>query len=108
MDEKENANFGKTTRPLPPEVQRAVDIIAMRGVSAKSHWGERALSPLAPDPIIFDERYKRLGEAAAYCAACTVKDECLEDALSTYSDGEFRAGLTTAERRKLKRQRAAR
>ncbi len=60
------------------------------------------------DPAIFyPAKVKDLVEPKRYCASCPVKNECLEDALTTGEAYGVRGGLSEQERRALRKARRA-
>jgi WhiB family redox-sensing transcriptional regulator len=58
-----------------------------------------------PD-LFFPERGASVKEAKAACAACTVRMECLEYALTTSQKFGIWGGLAERERRRIRSQRA--
>ena len=74
-------------------------------------WMQRAACADAPADIFFDERALRpevrFAAAAAVCARCPVRPECLDAALPHALDRSwdltFRASTTAAERRRIRR-----
>lgn len=70
-------------------------------------WADSAAC-IGTDPDIF---FPRIGvpptEALAYCAVCSVRKECLEDALTmpAYSDQGIRGGKRKRERDRLRKER---
>lgn len=55
--------------------------------------------------VFFPETDDEAGPALAHCAACPVRDACLEFALLTRQDDGVWGGMTETERRRLRRRR---
>jgi WhiB family redox-sensing transcriptional regulator len=53
----------------------------------------------------FPSNDEELAAAKAICAACPVRDKCLEWAMATRQDDGVWGGLTEVERRRLRRRR---
>lgn len=65
-------------------------------------WLEQAICKDDPDLMFPDNNVYGIGQAKEICAACPVRDDCLEDALQTGdNDHGIRGGLTPRERRAL-------
>lgn len=68
-------------------------------------WRQRgACRGLDPD-IFYPPADEESEEAKAVCAQCTVRDQCLEFALSTRESEGVWGGTTARERRRIIRQR---
>lgn len=79
-------------------------------------WMEHAACVGMPTDLFFDESSARpevrFAEAAAVCARCPVRNECLDAALpfahGKIYDSSFRASTTAAERKMIRRGEADR
>ena len=91
------------TVAYPADVRLAIAKLAMKPIQPDGDWRDEALCSVV-DPELFDEVHNRKDEAKEYCAACTVKEQCLEYALRTNQDTLIWGGLTADERRALRRQ----
>lgn len=68
-------------------------------------WRQRgACRGLDPD-VFYPPSDEEAAEAKAICATCTVREPCLEFALSTREAEGIWGGTTSRERRRLLRQR---
>ena len=68
-------------------------------------WRQLAACKGADVSIFFPDTEEEADAAKAVCAACPVRDECLEFALATRQDDGIWGGLTETERRRLRRRR---
>lgn len=70
-------------------------------------WQERSAC-LGLNPNIFETKQKKQQERAKeICAGCPVVEPCLEDALNKPSTSGIRGGTNGAERKKIRKERAA-
>ena len=69
-------------------------------------WQDSANCSGADQDLFFPERGASTRKAKAICAACSVKDECLEFAITQGERFGIWGGLSERERRKIRRQRA--
>ena len=69
-------------------------------------WQEFANCSGADQDLFFPERGASTRKAKAICAACSVKEECLEFAITQGERFGIWGGLSERERRKIRRQRA--
>ena len=69
----------------------------------EEEWRDRALCAQVDPEIFFPEKGGSTREAKKVCAACEVKDECLEDAMHHDERFGIRGGLSERERRRLKK-----
>ena len=86
------------------------DVIAGNDMTVRKSggWQERA-NCLGVDPdLFFPERGASTREAKAVCRGCEVRLECLEYALEHGEKFGIWGGLSERERRRVRRQRAAR
>ncbi|MGK2348327.1 WhiB family transcriptional regulator [Actinomyces sp. W5033] len=67
-------------------------------------WQERALCAQTDPDAFFPEKGGSTREAKRVCAACEVREECLEYALAHDERFGIWGGLSERERRKLKRR----
>lgn len=67
-------------------------------------WQERALCAQTDPEAFFPEKGGSTREAKSVCAACDVRAECLEYALTNDERFGIWGGLSERERRKLKRR----
>jgi len=72
----------------------------------EDNWEEYALCAEADPELFFPKRGKSSNPAKLICEACTVRSQCLEDALTRKENFGIRGGLTEHERRKLKKRTA--
>jgi WhiB family redox-sensing transcriptional regulator len=77
---------------------------------APTDWFDDAACRDAPTEVFFPVSESQAGEAKAICAACPVREACLEYALETRPGDGVWGGLTASERHRLirRRQKAAR
>jgi WhiB family redox-sensing transcriptional regulator len=68
----------------------------------------RGLCSQADPTIFFPERGGSAGEAKKICAQCSIREQCLEEALaqSNYNDHGIWGGTTERERRKIRKTRS--
>lgn len=66
-------------------------------------WEHRALCAQVDPELFFPEKGGSSKEAKGVCAACDVRDECLEAALLEDDHHGVRGGYTERERRRIKR-----
>lgn len=92
--------------PVPPQVQKALAILAVREPLENDTWMATGLCSVT-DPEIFDEKNGNVELAKAFCKGCVRTEQCLEYALTTHQDSLVWGGLTAAERKKIKRRRPA-
>lgn len=78
--------------------------------SADLDWLADAACRGATTDVFFPTSESGVGAATAICAACPVREECLEYAIATRQPEGVWGGLTVVERRRLlrRRQKAAR
>ncbi len=69
-------------------------------------WQDSANCSGANQDLFFPERGASTRKAKAICAACAVKEECLEFAITQGERFGIWGGLSERERRKIRRQRA--
>ena len=69
-------------------------------------WQDFANCSGADQDLFFPERGASTRKAKAICAACSVKEECLEFAITQGERFGIWGGLSERERRKIRRQRA--
>lgn len=69
-------------------------------------WQDSANCSGADQDLFFPERGASTRKAKAICAACSVKEECLEFAITQGERFGIWGGLSERERRKIRRQRA--
>ena len=69
-------------------------------------WQDLANCSGADQDLFFPERGASTRKAKAICAACAVKEECLEFAITQGERFGIWGGLSERERRKIRRQRA--
>ena len=72
----------------------------------KLSWQDFANCTGADQDLFFPEGGASTRKAKAICAACTVKAECLEFAITQGERFGIWGGLSERERRKIRRQRA--
>ncbi len=72
----------------------------------KLSWQDFANCSGADQDLFFPERGASTRKAKSICAACTVKVECLEFAITQGERFGIWGGLSERERRKIRRQRA--
>jgi WhiB family redox-sensing transcriptional regulator len=84
-----------------------VDITGLNGMLAPEEWTRSALCAQVDPDLFTPDKNDSTQPAKAICARCTVADECLtwafENAMHK-TDGIY-GGLTSSERRRLKRGR---
>lgn len=68
-------------------------------------WREAAACRGMDASIFFPDSEEDAGPARAICAACPVREECLDFALTSRQDEGVWGGLTETERRRLRRRR---
>ncbi len=68
-------------------------------------WQDHANCSGANQDLFFPERGASTRKAKAICAACGVKEECLEFAITQGERFGIWGGLSERERRKIRRQR---
>jgi WhiB family transcriptional regulator, redox-sensing transcriptional regulator len=68
-------------------------------------WRDGAACRGLDTNVFFPLTDEEADEAKAICAACPVREECLEFALLTRQDDGVWGGLTETERRRLRRRR---
>jgi WhiB family redox-sensing transcriptional regulator len=68
-------------------------------------WRHQAACRGADTDLFFPESEAGAGPALAICAACPVRDECLEFALTTNQPDGVWGGATESQRRRLRRSR---
>lgn len=73
---------------------------------AQPAWWRRANCAGVDPELFFPDRGASTREAKAVCAACSVRDECLEDALTNSEKYGIWGGKSERERRRLRRTRA--
>ena len=75
-----------------------------------TEWFEDAACQSVDTDVFFPVSEAHASEAKAICAACPVREECLEYALATRPGDGVWGGLTATERHRLirRRQKAAR
>jgi WhiB family redox-sensing transcriptional regulator len=73
---------------------------------AKLSWQDFANCKGADQDLFFPERGASTRKAKAICGACSVKEECLEYAITNGERFGIWGGLSERERRKIRRQRA--
>lgn len=66
-------------------------------------WQERAACYGIDPDVFFPTSEEEAGPALAYCAACTIRDECLAWALKNGERYGVWGGLTEQRRRRLNR-----
>jgi WhiB family transcriptional regulator, redox-sensing transcriptional regulator len=71
-------------------------------------WQGQARCVEVDPEIFFPERGGSSKAARAVCAQCTVRDKCLDYALNNKEQFGIWGGTSERERRKLRRERAAR
>lgn len=72
----------------------------------KLSWQDFANCRGADQDLFFPERGASTRKAKAICAACTVREDCLEFAITHGERFGIWGGLSERERRKIRRQRA--
>jgi WhiB family redox-sensing transcriptional regulator len=68
-------------------------------------WRQEAACRGLDTNVFFPVTDEEAEEAKAVCAACPVREECLEFALLTRQEDGVWGGLTEVERRRLRRRR---
>ena len=66
-------------------------------------WQDHAACRDAPSWVMFPARGESLDPARAYCAACPVRAECLDWALTTGQTYGVWGGTSERERRRMRR-----
>ncbi len=70
-------------------------------------WRRQAACRDMDTDVFFPLSDEEAGPAKAVCATCPVRAECLEFAMTTRQPDGVWGGLTEAERRRLRRRKAA-
>ena len=78
--------------------------MALTNARTDVRWREDAACRGADVEIFFPPTDEAADQAKAICAACPVREECLEYALLTRQDDGVWGGLTETERRRLRRR----
>ena len=73
---------------------------------AKLSWQDFANCKGADQDLFFPERGASTRKAKAICGACSVREDCLEFAITNGERFGIWGGLSERERRKIRRQRA--
>ena len=68
-------------------------------------WRDEAACRGLDTDVFFPLTEEEAAEAKAVCAACPVRELCLEYALVTWQDDGVWGGLTETERRRMRRRR---
>ncbi|MEA2829070.1 MAG: WhiB family transcriptional regulator, redox-sensing transcriptional regulator [Actinomycetota bacterium] len=71
------------------------------------NWRQQSACRDLDTNIFFPATDADAGPAKAVCAACPVREECLEYAIATRQDDGVWGGLDETERRRLRRRRQA-
>ncbi|MDP8938230.1 MAG: WhiB family transcriptional regulator [Actinomycetota bacterium] len=74
---------------------------------ALTSWRREAACRDMDTDIFFPLTDEEAGPAKAVCATCPVRSECLQFALASRQHDGVWGGLTEAERRRLRRRKAA-
>jgi WhiB family redox-sensing transcriptional regulator len=78
--------------------------LALLGDDDEPRWQEQALCSQTDPESFFPEKGGSTREAKRICAACDVKQECLEYALQRDERFGIWGGLSERERRRLRRK----
>ncbi len=76
------------------------------GLAAELEWQERALCAQTDPEIFYPEKGQSTREAKRVCAACEVRPQCLDYALTIGDRYGVFGGLSERERRRMKQQAA--
>jgi WhiB family redox-sensing transcriptional regulator len=71
------------------------------------NWRQQSACRDMDPNIFFPATDEEAGTAKAVCAACPVRQECLEYAIATRQDDGVWGGLDETQRRRLRRRRQA-
>lgn len=75
--------------------------------SRDTTWRERAACRNLDTDMFFPDAEADAGQALAVCAACPVRDACLDWAIATRQHDGIWGGTTESERKRIRRRRAA-
>ncbi len=78
-------------------------VLAKAAIGRPEHWTELALCQETDPEAFFPEKGESTRPAKRVCRACEVRSECLDYALRTSQAWGVWGGLSTLERRSLKR-----
>lgn len=77
--------------------------MSLTGVMDRPRWQRRAACRGIPIKVFFPERGETFETAAALCADCPVKRECLAHALADPTLDGYWAGTSARDRRRMRR-----
>jgi WhiB family redox-sensing transcriptional regulator len=93
-----------TAPRAPQEIPAPLLRIAEMGDDEAPRWQEQALCAQTDPESFFPEKGGSTREAKRICAACDVRQECLEYALARDERFGIWGGMSERERRRLRRQ----